>query len=1192
MLSEYRNEILKEYGFHLKRHAPPENGNLELEAKFGTIKEGKFLNEIPFVYFDRLRTAMSRVSPPIITKTTDQMSSDDVRKTTTVIEAPKSTEAPKATELSTELETSKATTELGATAEKVTWMKKTRLWNKESLNFGVKLSLSLESKLTAEPKGWVPTSLRDKTRYSYILNSGKFRLDLTEVDQTIFKGSQVRGGRESKVGVTSNRFEIELELLDTTALEEFFLQLNEVFRLVYATEEIWTFPERDTLISYTNQLLQGNDKLPVIDISRIRQPRNLRWDDIVYGGIVGNPEEKYVIYHKVDGFRKLLVCAPSGVWIVYPQYEFNKLTSEVMDLTIGSILFVEEVPPENRKLQYPNTPKANYWLLVFDCVSYAGDFSVADLTLDKRSEFAQKITDRLQEQFEDTLLAIGTSKYRVIRNPDEFFSHCREFLNEEDNLEYQTDGLIFAPMIAKAQHHSDKKPLDQRVLTRFPDSCKWKPQHLLTNDLAIRWRLGSEVEGFESLIGLKILDVDSYIVEDRLFPKSEYGTVSLQKAIINNNPSGSFIKFRWNVYQNFLEPIALAKRALNYDEAKRRLDRARDPEIPIGQRKQIVMDFKIQKGSTVELYATWQKFVPFRGTEEYEFNPAYIYPGEVELDNLPTGTVVEFQTTELGIRPLRIRHDKTLPNRLDVALDNWTLSKNPISRATMLGETFDLLERYKERALLRLLDTISNVRKVLIIGDFPHVNPEILSKFQSVTLIQPQAGGQEFKDLKNVKALKQTIGPNILAGITESYDAIVFYQSLSQIFSRPILEGLVRLLPQNGILAYVDLDTDAVKHLFFPEIRGPEPNQTGITIGPIQLKWIEGAVMPIQITSTDPNKKGLKTEGRTEVSLFTFLESGFQIMDPSGRLDEELMMHQAERFFGDIHSGIILRRYSLEYKMPPIEQVTLPLHVGEKIPSDQPPDQKAIQKSLEDGYLPMLPVILPFEIRPAENVPIGERSVIPRGRVAAGDDTYEVVNCTWYPGQVVRIATIGDGSCFFHAVLKGYDPVYQNNNEAAFRLELVSNLRRDLAAALELEDPKNPGKSYYETAANGQFVTMADQQRLNPALITQLKVDFTLKGLQALLNSDMDIGDEIYQYVSEMLGVDVYVLRGTRNDLWPHLNTSRQGQMKASVVIMGNMNHYEVIGLSTNEGFQTLFISDHPFLVALRQKFLDEQGYK
>jgi hypothetical protein len=206
-------------------------------------------------------------------------------------------------------------------------------------------------------------------------------------------------------------------------------------------------------------------------------------------------------------------------------------------------------------------------------------------------------------------------------------------------------------------------------------------------------------------------------------------------------------------------------------------------------------------------------------------------------------------------------------------------------------------------------------------------------------------------------------------------------------------------------------------------------------------------------------------------------------------------------------------------------------------------------------------------------------------------DTYQKVKVSWYPDEtVVRIGAIGDGSCFFHAVLNGYYPPYQSNDNREYRMALVRKLRRDIAYTLQMEDPKNLGSTLYETVANGQFAALYEQQLMGLDFndIFDYPVDFSLDGLQRLFNSIQHLGNEVYQYASDILGIDIYIMRLTNQDLYVHQNTSVPGTVRKAVVISGNGNHYETIGIERNGMFQTVFDQNDPFLVALKGQIHDE----
>ena len=195
---------------------------------------------------------------------------------------------------------------------------------------------------------------------------------------------------------------------------------------------------------------------------------------------------------------------------------------------------------------------------------------------------------------------------------------------------------------------------------------------------------------------------------------------------------------------------------------------------------------------------------------------------------------------------------------------------------------------------------------------------------------------------------------------------------------------------------------------------------------------------------------------------------------------------------------------------------------------------------------------------------------------AVGDDVSQDLVCSWYP-NLVRIATIGDGSCYYHGILKGCYVPYQNNNSFGYRTRIVRRLRMDLAYLLETPDPEDPqGRIVYETAVGGFFPSLG---------ITVGNVDFSLQGLQREIASTRDSGDEVYGYIAEQLGINVYVLIGTTEDLFPAITVIPDEVLKPSVVIVGNTSHYEVVALKTKDGLQTLFHPEDPFILAIKQKF-------
>ena len=269
----------------------------------------------------------------------------------------------------------------------------------------------------------------------------------------------------------------------------------------------------------------------------------------------------------------------------------------------------------------------------------------------------------------------------------------------------------------------------------------------------------------------------------------------------------------------------------------------------------------------------------------------------------------------------------------------------------------------------------------------------------------------------------------------------------------------------------------------------------------------------------------------------------------------------------------------------------------------------------EEVEIPPTPTNVPERPLPGLTV-MSTKSATAAGR---GDDNYQPLTCTWYPKTLVRIACIGDGSCFFHAILKGFFVDYQNNGSYLYRTNTVTELRKELAYLLPTTNSYDPyERSFYDSVNEGQWTELAGEQVIMLSAIEELGfdihsprtnvntvkravlaqgysqdefnimldslgrfIDYSLPGLQTLLLSSRDVGDEIYKYVSEVLGITIVVLRATTTDLYTHINTYDGNHDYPWVFIVGNGYHYEVLAEDTPGGFRTTFSLQHSLVQAV-----------
>ncbi len=198
------------------------------------------------------------------------------------------------------------------------------------------------------------------------------------------------------------------------------------------------------------------------------------------------------------------------------------------------------------------------------------------------------------------------------------------------------------------------------------------------------------------------------------------------------------------------------------------------------------------------------------------------------------------------------------------------------------------------------------------------------------------------------------------------------------------------------------------------------------------------------------------------------------------------------------------------------------------------------------------------------------------------DRDYEPL--TWtsgftYPGMI-RIRTIPDGSCFFHAVTGAFFMPYRLGrlqDKPISKQQMIKSLRHDLSIRLgQPVDPTNPATPlHYDLLSRGQLRTFS-----------QGMPRYSLEHMQKELNSSHSVDNAYNEYISNQVGKDIYLLdEETQNVRITGNDDDILYLGRPSIVLLYSPGHYELVGLSDDRGVQTtLFAPDHPFIVAIRQQ--------
>ena len=1091
-------------------YAEYNDGTVELEARFGRIGNQGFVPGVSRQVFNRIRDYFEGKAQSIRTRTTDYISKN-VRKT--------------------------VTNPVGNEVTETIWITKQRLWNQDDNNFGIRYSMSRE--IPIQPiLDFKPEIIREKNRYSYRVFGGAIRIDITMVDMIRLDGSSDR-----------TKYEVEVELLNPTGIDttggstgnygppgatgsgnpgsssSFEKSLTLILQRVLDTVMLYNSQEANAVIAYVNMLL-GSENSPSIDHRALVQARNLKLKDIVWGGLVGNREVTqnqtqnqvqnqtenqgtgYSVTHKADGQRKLLVFHTSGIWLVMAPYSLNRLTNTNVPAFTGTILDGELIPKSN---QLQGAPTTGVWYLAFDCLTWSNQ-DVRNLPHIRRMDYAQAVAD----QFKSQSLYVNTKTFRSFNSPQEFFVIMREMFREQPLLAYKQDGLMFTPSNTVYNPHSDDHPLYRRILTDYPDICKWKPESQLTIDFQIQ-----------------------------------------RKA----TPTGGIIQ----LYVN-------------------------------------------ERG----------RAVPFTGTRDFPFDNSKVDNGNQLTLNLPNETIVEYGWDyQRGLFiPHRVRFDKTKPNKIEIANDVWMDIQRPLTQETLEGNTFALLRAYHNKIKSSLFFSGQGTtpgKTLLDIGSGRGGDVKKWKSYSRIVAVEPNT--EHIKELErrlelygmrdkvlivntggeNTVEIQQAVR-SFLGGRADVVSMMLsmsfFWHSEAMV--KQLVQTIVTNIKPNGKFIFLTIDGDLVEQTFEPAF-GTGPIIQRLDLGPAKLEYF-GDKVPKELHI---HIDGTIVEDQTEWlvrlgDLIVPLEKYGFLVEVRERADKEKFLTEEEITMTQMYTyGVIggtaaelpdVPQIFVQPSMKVITPVTPMIGQGVTIPVSEPikvlPNPIKLTTVTPQEEVVATTKLLPIITTPF--IPTGTPNEVELPMIPV--DTYQQLTVTWYLQEpVVRVGAIGDGSCYFHAVLGGYYPRYQNSRDYKYRIDFVQKLRRDIAYTLEMDDPSHPGQTMWETAVNGQFVALYEQQLFGHVFQDDfgLIIDFSLNGLQRLFNSNTYLGDEVYQYASDMLGVDIYIMRLTNKDLYVHLNTAVEGLVRKVVVICGNGTHYETIGVEREGLFQTTFDQNDPFILAI-----------
>ena len=171
--------------------------------------------------------------------------------------------------------------------------------------------------------------------------------------------------------------------------------------------------------------------------------------------------------------------------------------------------------------------------------------------------------------------------------------------------------------------------------------------------------------------------------------------------------------------------------------------------------------------------------------------------------------------------------------------------------------------------------------------------------------------------------------------------------------------------------------------------------------------------------------------------------------------------------------------------------------------------------------------------------------------------------------EFVFFRTLGDGSCFLHAVLGCFCRDYILANPEK-RIEIVTNLRNDLSEILDKKIGSD--KRIYDQLSRGKLNELSES-------FSALK----LENMKKFLKSNQWFTSLYIELISTIFNINIYIIDSRRKDFYRLGDKELYYKKRSSIFINYiDQTHFESAGILTDIGIKTLFAEDSEIIKTVK----------
>lgn len=305
--------------------------------------------------------------------------------------------------------------------------------------------------------------------------------DDTQITETIFT---YPGGIEIVLRNTGREISASIVLRESS-INAFLNVFSNIYQTLYPSEIPYLQDEALAMQQYVY------NELGITNMSQLPKARNITFDDLTYGKLVGS-NIHYKMTYRLQAPLSLLVVLGTNLWCI-STHSVRLLSDNVYDNVDDgirlSVMFGQIIPNTLRNNSYWSATNSKYLFFIEDVYAVAGQKLVNDANLEERLNYGLGWTQYLSNRIPSILTVYRKSMYGINTTRDFYTKQTslQNMLSVFRNNGIGIEGTLFIPNNVKFTEMYGLGYTHQDISVR-PQMLLFRDVNRRLMDFAIQWR--------------------------------------------------------------------------------------------------------------------------------------------------------------------------------------------------------------------------------------------------------------------------------------------------------------------------------------------------------------------------------------------------------------------------------------------------------------------------------------------------------------------------------------------------------------------------------------------------------------------------------------------------------------------------------------------------------------------------------